>query len=333
MMYYKFIIGILNSAHPSYGAHVDAPSYDNWGRFLTRWGELFWHPNRKPINIDEAKISTKGFSKNLLWKLWAKSIPVSKDSELLVFPFLLLPDTELIKSTTAYPAPLNNAQLNLKNSPYFSRIKSVWWLSSASIEAEKLKITNGVIKLPEIRELGILIVKLKGCPSYRPIQRPKFTEKVSPEALKKSRASDKVMIVVDPLRPELNKAPGDDKIEIAVAAQVSWSMKRAIFDDPEATTGVAAGTDKKFGNCVTGQYFWTLRPGRYRITARAKAEPVGVKGIWRSTMYENGQGKYDFKSNKTVKADCRLEMINKGKYEEIVLTENYEHYGMFFLTV
>jgi uncharacterized membrane protein len=44
-------------------------------------------------------------------------------------------------------------------------------------------------------------------------------------------------------------------------------------------------------------------------------------------------GKYEFKSKKLIRKNFTYDLINKGKYEEVVLTEDYQHYGMFFLTV
>ena len=337
--YYKFVIGILNSAHPIYGAHELVAGCPNWGRFLTRWSVLFWHPNRKPLDLTKNEISGINLPENLLWKLWAKSIPISKDSEYLVLPFLVLPKTEQIKDTKFFPPVVQNCGLDLTRSPLRSRIESIYWLTPESQKLKKLQFTNGTVKLPEINKLGILIAKLKGCPGYNPINRPKFTEAVSAEKLKKSRASGKKIVVVDPLRPELNIVK-DDRIEIQQSEKHSWSMNRVVFEDSDAVGGRASGANSKLGSFCIGAYFRGIMPGAYKITVRVKMT-TELTGGFHKNIYENislGNGKYKARagtprSQKWGYVKYSDLNIKPNEFQEIVILGRYEHYGVGFLTV
>jgi uncharacterized membrane protein len=337
--YYKFVIGTLNGAHPDFGAHEKAPGCKNWGEFLTRWGGLFWHPNRRALDLKKNEIVTTGIPENVIWKTWSKSIPVSSNIEQLVIPFLILPKTEAIKDTQSFPAPVSGGTVDFSKSVFKSRIKKLYWLTPESIRAKQLQIKNGIINLPLINPLGVLVIELNGCPDYKGINRPKFTDPVSTEELKKSRDSDQKIVIVDPLRPELNII-NDGKTELQESEKHSWSMNRLTFDDSEASAGKVAGVDKSFDKsfCM-GAYFHGLQPGVYKITMRVKMSQ-GLTGGFHKNIYENiplGKGKYKRREGTPrsqtwgyVKySDLNIE---PDKFEEVVILDKYEHYGLGFLT-
>lgn len=338
--YYKFVIGTLNAAHPDYGGHTETPGCESWGKFLTRWSELFWHPNSTALDLDKQKIQAHGISDAVLWKLWAKSVPVSPQAELLVFPFLVLPDAPVISETNAYPAPMSGGKLDFSQSACRSRIKTVSWLTTGSLRPRTLKLRDGVVSLPQLDRLGILIAELDGCPDYRAIDRPRFTEPVPPQEVAKSRASGKQIVTVDPLRPELNVLP-DDGTEIQESERHSWSMNLMTFNDPDASAGRAAGADKSFPKpyCI-GAYFNGIQPGAYRVTIRAKVS-AALKGGFHRNIYENiplGKGQYKAREGTPrsqrwgpIKfSDMGLEPDRFGTF---VVLDRYEHYGLGFLTV
>ena len=331
--YYKFVIGILNAAHPCYGDHEFAPGCQNWGKFLTRRGSLFWHPGRKNIEPEKIGIKVENLPSEIEWKLWASSVPLSADRELLVFPFLRFPDTDEIEKTETYPTPVAGARLKLDNPEIKARLKQAWWLTPDK-DMTKLSIDkNGVIPLPEIAPFGILVLELKGCPGYQLVNRPRFTEPVTKADLEKSLASGAKKVVVDPLRPELNVI-NDEKIFTAESEDHSWSMGRIVFDDPDASHGKAAGADKALGKCCTGGYLNDLSPGRYRITARMKlTQPVSGGG--QMTVYENvthpGPTWKDREGSRVNKDFTTSQLGNE--YREIEITDKYEHYGIGFCTV
>lgn len=347
--YYKFAIGAMNGAHPCYGAHELAPG-ENWGRFLTRYGALFWHTRLTPLDPEALGLRVEGGGKQLLWRHWVRSIPWQADQELLALPFLCLPETETIAATTNYPAAVTGVRVTIP-SRLRSRVRSVWWLAPDAAPRqlpvtgqdgrelfwfERLWGAPGRVALPPLNRLGVLAFSLDGCPAYRPVNRPRFTEPVDEQALARSLASGQRKVVVDPLRPELNSGSADPypAVTKSYAAQVSWSMSRTVMDDPEAETGRAAGADKSFPSCVTGGYFFDILPGNYRITARVRCLPASPTGKISVTIYENmkvGKG-YAKREGSGRGAPTTFDNAD-GKYKEVVLTENYEHHGLGFCAV
>ncbi len=332
--YYKFAIGTLNGAHPVYGAHEVAPGAVNWGRFLTRWSALLWHPKLTPIEPEALGIGAEGLNERVLWRHWARSIPWRADEELLVLPFLRLPESDEIATTDAWPEAVTGADVSLP-ATVAGRLRRVLWLDPKG-EAVELVVTDGRVSLPAISPLGILVLALEGCPSYRPIERPRFTEPVDEEAIAASLASGRSKVVVDPLRPELNMPEESHPAVVKTyAAEVSWSMGRTVREDPEAEKGRAAGADTSFPNCTAGGYFFNLLPGRYRITGRMRQLPASPSAQVGVSIYENvpvGRGYKLREGSMAVNGSVRFDN-DDGAYREVVLTEAYEHHGLGFCAV
>lgn len=333
--FYKFAIGTLNAAHDCYGDHESAPGSPNWGKMLTRWGSLFWHPSRKSIEPDNIGVAVDHLPADVEWKLWARSAPLSADRELLVLPFLRLPATDAIHETVTYPAPAVGGRFQLAPD-LRARLKDAWWLNPLQDQrhgmARVSMSDDGWTAMPDIAPMGILVMELIGCPGYRPVDRPRFTETVKPADLRKSLASGARKVVVDPLRPELNVAQnGYEKIHRCESEKISWSMMRMVFVDPAASAGKAAGCDKSLGRCVTGGYFFDLSPGRYKIKVRARLTHPG-SGHGEVDLYENvdlGRGVFKQREGSMIKKAIPASVLTP-EYREIVLTDQYEHYGVGF---
>ena len=347
--YYKFAIGTLNGAHPCYGAHEVAPG-GNWGRFMTRYGALFWHPQLKPVTPEESGIGIDGVSDNILWRHWVRRVPVSADQELLALPFLRLPDSEEIAVTDSFPDAVVGIQVTIPER-LRRRVRSVWWLAPDS-EPQELAMTDrhgkplswfqrvfgstGKIVLPSVERLGILAISLNGCPDWLPVKPPRFTEPVDDSALEKSLASGQRKVVVDPLRPELSNAPLDPyPAELKVySAKVTWSMKQTIIEDPEAETGLAAGADKSLPHCVAGAYFFDILPGKYRLTARVRQLPAGKAGKFNASVYENVKTGKGYKMREgSRRGGTKIFENADGSYKEVILAQDYEHHALGFCAV
>ena len=328
--YYKFTIGTLNGAHPAYGGHEWLPGCPNWGRFLTRWGQLFWDRRRAFVDTPAAKLAVGNAPANLLWRDWPATTPTLR-GELLAVPLLLLPETDAIADTKAYPAPAAGVTVRIVDPALRKRAKSFAWLVPGAAPSPLKSGRDGTVALPEIKGLALLLVELDGAGGKAAVApTAKYTEAVSDAERESHLAKGNRVMNIDPLRPTLNAAnPTDGSTVRKYAADTSWSMARAVFEDPEAEGGRATGADKAFPSCCTGQYFWNdeLSPGRYRITIRVKAENLDTPQI-KANLYEN-----------ILKGPPPFTVIEKqipypgkgdGKYHEIVVTDDYEHFGIGF---
>ncbi len=330
VMYYKFVVGTLNGAHSCYGDHWIAPGCGSWGCFLTRWGILFWHPARRSLGGDLEKISFSGMPPSVLWNIWAKSIPVSQDKEYIVIPLLALPSTDEIQKTTSYPDAVSGVSLDLSRTSFSGLIKDAWWLVPGR-PLEKIDFKDlGKIGVPEISPLGIIICELRSCRDYKPLERKRFTEPVSEDELAKSLAKGNSSVTVDPMRPELNRI-ADDKVRTFEPESSGWSMRKVNFEDPDASGGQAAGLDKALGGTAAiGGYFDNLPAGRYRVTARVKAVPAGLKVNWQWCVYENLTTKA--REGSSIQKNFDSKLLEDGKLHELVLTDDYMHYGLGYGT-
>ncbi|MFZ4776067.1 MAG: hypothetical protein ACOYM3_11915 [Terrimicrobiaceae bacterium] len=333
--FYKFAIGSLIGAHPVYGEHEQAPGSPNWGRFLTRWGAIWWHPNLRPIQPAEMGITVKGVGENVAWDFWARRIPISPDQEVVAIPFLALPDTETT-ATHAFPPPVGGTRMELSKK-LRKRVINALWVTPSEMEARPLAITKtGSIELPAIDPMGVVILTLKGSPDYQPISRPRFTEPVDPAALARSLESGVNRVVVDPLRPELNQVADDPFAPVVKVhcAGVSWSMNRTVVEDPDAETGRAAGGDSQLPRFTTGGYFPDILPGKYRVTARIRKLPAGLPLKFSANIYENAKEGSKWVARKGSMRSKTFDLKNAdGGYQEVVLTEDYQHHGLGLATV
>ncbi|MCX7430952.1 MAG: hypothetical protein NTY17_08120 [Planctomycetia bacterium] len=331
--YYKFVISVLAGAHPCYGDHEFAPGATNWGRFLTRFGGLFWHPRRAAVDPAVVGFEAIGLPADVAWQTWPQTVPVAADREWLVVPFLRYPATDEIAKTDAYPAPATGGRLAVKATALRSRVKQAWWIEPDA-EPVPLKMDgDGTLALPPIAPFGVVVLELEGCPGFAPVARPRFTEPVSDAAVAKSRAGGGRIVVVDPLRPELNAA-ADDRVQTVESEQVSWSAKMIAFDDAKASGGKAAGGDRTLGTSVCAAYFPNLPPGSYRVTLRARTtHPFPDGGM--VTIYEQFRlpdGKLLPREGSKLGQPLRPGDLDR-EYREIVVKQPYEHFGLGFGTV
>ncbi|MFM8633592.1 MAG: hypothetical protein ACKOEX_02085 [Planctomycetia bacterium] len=329
--YYKFVISVLCGAHPCYGDHEFAPAAQNWGRFLTRYGGLFWHPQRAAVDPEAIGLRVSGLPADVEWQAWPQRAPASADREWLVVPFLRYPATDEIAKTDAYPAAATGGRVEIGAAAVRDRMKKAWWIVPDAAP-QAVTIDGKTIALPPIAPFGVLVVELEGCPGFKPVARPRFTEPMSDASLAKSRASGGRIVVVDPLRPELNQAT-DDRVQTVESEQVSWSAKMIAFDDPAASGGKAAGGDRSLGTAVCAAYFWNLAPGRYKVTFRARtthAFPAGGA----ISMYEQMRlpdGKLQAREGSKLSQPLRPADLARD-YREIVMLQPYEHFGLGFGT-
>lgn len=331
--YYKFVISFLAGAHPCYGDHEFAPGATNWGRFLTRFGGLFWHPRRAAVDPAAVGFEVGGLPADVEWSLWPQSVPVAADREWLVVPLLRYPATDEIMATEAYPAPATGGRLAVKAAALRSRVKQAWWIEPDA-EPVPLKMEgDGTLALPPIAPFGVVVLELEGCPGFTPVARPRFTEPVSDAAVATSRAGGGRIVIVDPLRPELNVA-ADDRVQTEESERHTWSAKMIAFDDAEASGGKAAGGDRTLGTSVCAAYFWNLAPGSYRVTLRARTtHPFPAGGM--VTIYEQtrlADGKLLPREGSKLGQPLRPADLDR-EYREVVVQQPYEHYGLGFGTV
>lgn len=330
--YYKFVISVLCGAHPCYGDHEFAPGAQNWGHFLTRFGGLFWHPQRAAVDPEAIGLRVSGLPADVEWQAWPQTVPVAADREWLVLPFLRYPATDEIAKTDVYPDAATGGRVEIGTAAVRDRVKKAWWIVPDAAP-QAVTIEGKSIALPPIAPFGVLVVELEGCPGFKPVARPRFTEPVSEAALAKSRASGGRIVVVDPLRPELNTA-ADDRVQTVESEQVTWSAKMIAFEDAKASGGKAAGGDRTLGTAVCGAYFWDLPPGRYQVTLRARTtHPFSAGGA--ISVYEQARlpdGKLQAREGSKISQPLRPVDLDR-EYREIEMQQPYEHFGLGFGTV
>jgi hypothetical protein len=330
--YYKFVISALAGAHPCYGDHEFAPGATNWGRFLTRFGGLFWHPQRAAIDPEAIGLEVTGLPADVEWRLWPQTVPVAADREWLVMPVLRYPATDEITKTDAYPAAATGGRVALKASALRDRVTGAWWIEPDAAP-QAITMQGGILTLPPIAPFGVVVLELEGCPGFAAVARPRFTEPVSEAAVAKSRAEGGRIIVVDPLRPELNVVM-DDRVQTEESERHAWSAKMIPFDDPTASGGKAAGGDRTLGTSVCAAYFPNLPPGSYRVTLRTRTtHPFAAGGM--VTIYEQTRlpdGKLQPREGSKIGQPLRPADLDR-EYREIVVQQPYEHFGLGFGTV
>jgi hypothetical protein len=110
---YKYVIGTMVGCHDYMGEHLRAAGSENWGRFLTRWGQFVWDPRLRPLP-DEEKVLKVTCPRPLWWQGFANELVVSPTKRYVIIHLLNPPvNDEIAKTKTETPAPVEGCAVSL----------------------------------------------------------------------------------------------------------------------------------------------------------------------------------------------------------------------------
>lgn len=264
---YKFVIGTAAGAHPVYGGHTMAAGSENWGRFLTRWSALVWHPDLRLLEPEETIL--KAQSSKPVWD-WMANEWVQDKTRRLVVTHLFNPppsdDIHVGEPQSIVPVTDLSVRLTV---PKAEQLEALYLVQPDAEEAVTLTVDGeGQVKLPPLQSWAMVVAELRG--NYTPLAPlPQFTEEPDPVQVAAGMAEGGVVASADPLRPE-EKLNTQEQILFSESESVTWSVKQTPRLDDEASGGQAASYDAEMKGGTMAGYFWDLVPGHYKATARIK---------------------------------------------------------------
>ena len=265
---YKFIIGTVIGAHPVYGGHTRAAGTDNWGRFLTRWSLLVWHPHLQNIASEQAVVQISGNAR--IWDFLSKQAVLDANRRIEIVHLINPPkDDNIGAAVSATMEPAAGLAARYKERAG-ERLAGLYYVSPESLDAVPLQLNDeGAVILPPVALWVMLVTDLRGHYDV-PQPRPQFTEPPDVQQVAEAMQGVGRISDVDPLRPEEQEHVATERNLRKNPAFNSWSVRHSPVSDPEARNGRAASYDADLGRGVIGSFFSDLPIGRYRATARIK---------------------------------------------------------------
>ena len=272
---YKFVLGTAAGAHPTYGAHAQAPGAENWGRFLTRASGFVWDTDLRPIEA-EKNVTVKGADR-LWWRPWLRERIVSERRRHVIVHLINPPRHESLDTTSSQlPSPARDVTVRVRV-PEGQTVRAAALLDPArGPVAHPLNARQDgawhEMNVPAVRHWAMVVLSLTG-DFAPPEQAPRFTEPADAQRVAAGRKAEIGGTVFDPTY---------DKPASGTQAAQRWqyetdqsynSVPALDTKDPKANNGRAQIRPAGKKHVYIGRtWMGPLPPGRYVAKLRIRLD-------------------------------------------------------------